>query len=327
MTNERTSHSPAGTGEPRYAIGFDIGGTKVAGSVVSSDGEVLNKIVTPTPGVTDELIITLLDVIQTLRARYPVQAIGIGAAGIVEWPRGYIRWAPNNTYQQLPLRELVARATALSTIVDNDANAATWAEARLGKIGYSDMAYLTVGTGIGGGVVLDGKLYRGRSGLATEIGHMIVNPNGVLCGCGNRGCLEAMASGTALERIARESVVVTANSDPAPVAENSSSPTGRAVHSAALAGDPVAKSLFEEIGFWLGVGIASLVNIFDLEAVVVGGGLSETGDLLLDSARLSCERHAFARQYRGIPPIIPSMHGIDAGLVGAAHLALQHLTP
>ena len=323
--NKRTSYSQRAIDEPHYAIAFDIGGTKVAGAVVSSDGKVFDKIVTPPPSVTSELTTTLLEVVQTLRARYPVQAIGIGAAGIVEWPRGYIRWAPNNAYQQLPLRELVSHATGLPTIVDNDANAATWAEARLGEMGYTDMAYLTVGTGIGGGVVLDGKLYRGRSGLATEIGHLIVNPDGALCGCGNRGCLEAMASGTALERIARESAVVTPNSYLAPAAKNSNSPTGRTVHRAALAGDSLATSLFEQIGYWLGVGIASLVNIFELEAVVVGGGLSETGDLLLGPARLSCDRHAFARQHRKVPPIIPSAHGIDAGLVGAAHLALHYL--
>lgn len=327
MTNERTSYSQRATDGPQYAIAFDVGGTKVAGAVVSSDGKIFDKIVFPTPHTTNELITALLDVAQTFRKSYPAQAAGIAAAGIVEWPRGYIRWAPNNTYQQLPLREIVSKATGLPTIVDNDANAATWAEAHLGAMDYTDMAYLTVGTGVGGGLVLDGKLYRGRTGLATEIGHLIVDPDGALCGCGNRGCLEAMASGTALERIASESAVTTPNGYLALRTKNSNSSTGRTVHSAALAGDPLAKSLFEQIGYWLGVGIASLVNIFELEAVIVGGGLSEAGDLLLDPARLNCERHAFARQHRKVPPIIPGTYGIDAGLVGAAHLALHHLTP
>lgn len=326
MTNQHVTRGESSDDVLRYTIAFDVGGTKVACAVVSSDGKVFDKIVFPTPFATSELIAALLKTVQTLRARYPVEAIGIGAAGIVEWPRGYIRWAPNNAYCQLPLREIVSDATGLPTIVDNDANVATWAESRLGEMGYTDMAYLTIGTGIGGGIVLDGKLYRGRAGLATEIGHLIVDPGGALCGCGNRGCLEAMASGTALERNARESVMLNPDSELALAAKNSNSLTGRMVHSAALAGDSLAKSLLGRIGCWLGIGIASLVNIFELEAVVIGGGLSEIGELLLDHARLSCDQHAFAPQYRAVPPIVLSTHGIDAGLVGAAHLALHQST-
>jgi glucokinase len=267
----------------------------------------------------------LLDLVDQLRQRHPgIAAIGVGAAGIVEWPRGYIRWAPNNSYHNLPLRDLLADATGLPVVVDNDANVAAWAEARLGfGTIHDNLAFVTVGTGIGGGLLLDGQLYRGRSGLAAELGHMIVNPSGELCGCGNRGCLEALASGTALERLARAAITEHPSSRLAHLASGKPDDvTGLLVLKAALDDDPVAQSLFEQVGYWLGVGIASLVNIFELDLVVIGGGLIEAGDLLLTPARASLDSFAFATKYRPVPPLQPGTFGSTAGVVGAASLAL-----
>jgi glucokinase len=319
----RTDAIPA-----RCAIGLDVGGTKIAGAVVTEHGHVLDYVVIPTPtGLEPHLVPDALkEFVQQLRGRHPeVEAIGVGAAGIVEWPTGLIRWAPNNTYRELPLRELLTDATGLPTTVDNDANAAAWAEARLGASAARDnMVFLTIGTGIGGGLILNGQLYRGRTGMATELGHMIVDPHGDPCGCGNNGCLEAMASGSALERLGRQAIVRHPNSLLAELAtQNNTTVTGHMIYTAAQVGDPVAHTLFDRVGYWLGVGLASMLNIFEVDAVIIGDGLGETGALLLDPTRTSLQQFIFAKQYRPIPPIQPGSFGTQAGVVGAAHLALH----
>lgn len=308
------------------AIGIDIGGTKIAAGVVTADGRIVDRALLPTP-MDDEpaTILAMRGVIEELRRRHPaVEAIGVGAAGLVDWPSGRIRWAPHNAYRQLPLRRLLHEATGLPTVVDNDANAAAWAEARYGAgVGSNHMVLLTVGTGIGGGLVLDGRVYRGNSGLGAEVGHMIVDPDGDPCECGNVGCLEAMASGSALGRAGR----LAAKADPggrlARLAGDPERVTGQLVFQAAQQGDATATELFERLGFWLGVGIASLVTIFDPELVVIGGGLVHTGDLLLKPARASMERYTFGQMHRELPPVVPARLGSDAGMVGAATLALR----
>jgi glucokinase len=313
----------AGTVEPR-AIGVDIGGTKIAAGVVAEDGRILDRVRVPTPP-DDELatLAALHAVVDELRDRDPrVEAIGVGAAGLVERPGGNARWAPHNTYRRLELRRLLHERTGLPTSVDNDGNAAAWAEARFGAGAVSDdLVLVNVGTGIGGGLVLNGQLYHGEHGFAGELGHLIVDPGGDRCACGNRGCLEAMASGSTLGRLGRE-----AAADPggrlAALAGGPDLVTGEVVFAAAAEGDKPALALFERIGHWLGVGIASLVTIFDPDLVVVGGGVAATGDLLLAPARASFERYVHARDHRDLPPVVPARLGADAGLVGAATLAL-----
>jgi glucokinase len=222
----------------------------------------------------------------------------------------------------MELRRLLHERTGLPTVVDNDANAAAWAEARFGAgAGGGDLVLVTVGTGIGGGLVLDGRLYHGAQGFAGELGHLIVAPDGDRCACGNRGCLEAMASGSTLGRLGREAAAADPGGRLAALAAGAPV-TGEVVFAAALEGDRVALSLFERIGHWLGVGIASLVTIFDPDLVVVGGGVAATGDLLLAPARASFDRYVHGRRHRELPPIVPTRLGGDAGLVGAASLAL-----
>src|SRR6266704_847334 len=262
----------------RLAIGIDIGGTKIAAGVITAEGRIEERALVPTPmGDEPATVSAMRGVIEDLRERHPsVEAIGVGAAGLVDWPSGRIRWAPHNAYRQLPLRRLLYEATGLPTVVDNDANAAAWAEARYGAGAGSDhMVLLTVGTGIGGGLVLDGHVYRGSSGLGAEVGHMTVDPDGEL------------------------------------------------VFQAAQRGDVTAIELFERLGFWLGVGIGSLVTVFDPELVAIGGGLVHTGDLLLKPARASMERYTFGLAHRELPPVVPARLGPDAGMVGAATLALR----
>jgi glucokinase len=308
------------------AVGIDIGGTKIAAGVVTGDGRILDRTRIPTPPDDEAATLAaLLAVVDQLRARNPgVEAIGLGAAGLVEWPGGNARWAPHNTYRRLELRRLLHERTGLPTVVDNDANAAAWAASRFGAgSGGDDLVLVTVGTGIGGGLVLDGRLYHGEHGFAGELGHMIVDPDGDRCACGNHGCLEAMASGSTLGRLGREAATVDPGGRLAALAAQAGGPvTGEVVFAAATEGDTAALALFERIGHWLGIGIASLVTIFDPDLVVVGGGVAATGELLLRPARASFERYVHARAHRDLPPVVPARLGPDAGLVGAATLAL-----
>ena len=313
------------TGEP-HAIGLDIGGTKIAGGVVTAAGVVLERTRVPTPPADEAATLAaMVAVVDELRARHPrVDAIGVGAAGLVEWPRGRLRWAPHNAYRRLELRRFLHERTGLPTVVDNDARAAAWAEARFGAgAGTDDLVLVAVGTGIGGGLVLDGAVYRGTAGFGGEVGHMIVAPDGDPCDCGNRGCLETMASGSALGRAARAVAAADPGGRLATLAGGPQRVTGEIVFQAAKEGDQAAIALFERTGYWLGVGIASLITIFDPDMVVVGGGLAATGEVLLAPARASMERYVFGRAHRDLPPVAPARLGADAGLVGAATLALR----
>jgi glucokinase len=319
----RTGTNPS----ERTAIGLDVGGTKIAGAVVGCDGEVLDRLVVPTPTAADGAvtIAALLRVVDELRARHPgITAVGIGAAGMVEWPTGHIRWAPNNAYHDVPLRRLVEDATGLPAVVENDANVAAWGESRAGAgRGCPDLLAITVGTGVGGGLVLDGALHRGPTGIGGEVGHIVVDPCGPPCGCGNTGCLEAVASGTALGREGRAAAAADPGGLLAQLAGSPGRVTGRTVHEAAGRGDPAALALFDRCGFWLGAGIASVVNLLESQLIVVGGGLAAAGELLLGPARVSYERFVFARGRRRLAPIVCARLGQDAGVVGAALLALD----
>jgi glucokinase len=317
---EATMSEPA-----ELAVGLDVGGTKIAGGVVTRAGEVVDRLAPiPTPS-TDQhaVVVELCAAVDRLRARHPqVSAIGVGAAGLVDWPEGTIRWAPNNVFLRLPLRRLIAEATGLPTVVDNDANAAAWGEAHHAQ--KRQMAFITVGTGVGAGLILNGTLYRGRTGLAAEVGHMIVHSAGAdRCGCGNTGCLEAVASGTALAKYGREAAAAEPSGAMAHMAGGADRVTGETVFQAALAGDPTARRLFSRVGHWLGVGIATLVNLFDFELIVIGGGLAAAGDLLLDPARTAFQQLVFAREHRHLPEIVPASLGSDAGWIGAAQLAFD----
>jgi glucokinase len=308
------------------AIGVDIGGTKIAAGVVMPDGKVLHAATVPTPKRQDHLVQCILGIVTDMQSRYPsVAAVGVGAAGMVDWPSGHIRWAPNNAYRNLPLRHLLADGSGLPVVVENDANATAWAEATVGAgAGLANVIVLTIGTGIGGGIILNGELQRGQSGIAGEIGHMIVNPEGgELCGCGLTGCLEAMASGTALGRAGQRVAAADPAGRLAELAGTAEKVTGETVYNAARDGDPAARHLFDQLGYWLGVGIASLVNVFDPQLIVLGGGLVTTGNLLLTPTRASYEHFVFARPYRELPDLVLARLGTDAGLVGGALLALH----
>jgi len=309
------------------AVGIDVGGTKILGGVVDADGAVLDSEQVPTPKDGQGTLAAIETLVAKLLARNQgVAAVGVGAAGLVEWPGGRIRWAPHNAYRDLPLREVLAAATRLPVVVDNDANAAAWAESRFGAgHGADDMVLLTVGTGIGTGLVLAGRVYRGAAGIGAELGHMIVDVDGARCPCGNVGCLEAMASGSALGRYGREAAAADPGGLIARLAGGAAEVTGLHVTRAAEAGDAVALGLFERLGSWLGVGVANALTIFDPAVVVVGGGLSAVGELLLAPTRANIGRWVHGRAYRELPPLVMASLGPAAGLVGAATIALEEV--
>jgi glucokinase len=309
-----------------YTIGIDVGGTKVAGGVVDEKGAILERTRRDTPSTDPQATgDTVALLVQELAASHDVEAVGIGAAGFVDEKRAVVVFAPNLAWRNEPLRADVQRRVGLPVVVENDANAAAWGEARFGAgRGHDYLAVVTVGTGIGGGLVLGGRLYRGRFGVAAEIGHLRVVPEGIRCGCGNKGCWEQYASGTALVREARD--LAAAQS---PLAERLmelaggriEAITGPLVTRAAKEGDPVSVELFEDLGHWLGAGLASLAAILDPGCFVIGGGVSEAGELLLAPARESYHRLLSGRGHRPEAELRLASLGNDAGLVGAADLA------
>jgi glucokinase len=312
------------------AIGIDIGGTKVAGGLVDADGQVLARARRDTPHrSTSPAVVedTIVEVVTELLSGTvdEVRAVGIGAAGFVAADRATVVFAPHLSWRDEPLEHNLQRRVPVPISVDNDANAAAWAEWRFGAAkGQSHVVMVNLGTGIGGALVLDGQIMRGRFGIAGEFGHMQVVPGGQRCECGNKGCWEQYASGNALVREARS--LMTANSPMATdlLARVDGDPlalTGPMITDAARDGDTTAIELFTEIGHWLGVGIANLAAAFDPGLFVIGGGVSAAGDLLLEPARTTFRRQLTGRGYRPEAAIVGAALGNEAGLIGAADLA------
>ncbi|WP_018351067.1 ROK family glucokinase [Longispora albida] len=300
------------------AIGVDIGGTKVLAGVVDDAGKVIAEARRDTPA--DDVARTrdlIVEVITELAAAHDCEAAGIGAAGWIDAGRSTVLYAPNLAWRREPLRDSIAAQVTLPVFVDNDANAAAWAEYRFGAgQGARSLVLLTVGTGIGGGIILDGHLVRGAHGIAAEFGHTLAVEDGHPCGCGARGCLEQYTSGTALVRYARASQDLLAR-----VAGDPSKLDGPAVTRAAQDGDPAARAAFAEAGRWLGYGMADAVQILDPDVIVVGGGVSEAGELLLDPARRAYAERLAQRGKLPVADIRLARLGNQAGLVGAADLA------
>jgi glucokinase len=248
----------------------------------------------------------------------------VGAAGFVDETRSVVRFAPNLAWREEPLREKLSELVGLPVVVENDANAMAWGEYRFGAgRGETHVVCVTVGTGIGGGMVFDGALYRGRWGMGAELGHMQTVPDGVPCGCGNRGCWEKYASGNALLRRAREH----AEADPAAAAhmlglvESLDDLRGEHVTEGARHGDPAAVEAFEWIAGWLAQGLADLAAILDPGCFIIGGGVSGAADLFVDKVRTGYAERLTGRGHRPLAEIRVAELGPSAGLVGAADLA------
>src|SRR4051812_31866163 len=308
------------------AVGIDVGGTKIAGGVVDERGQVLATARRESPATdSDAIERNIQDLVAELRRDHDVVAVGVGAAGFVDSGRSTVMFAPNLAWRDEPLRRDLERRIGLPVVIENDANAAAWGEFAFGAgEDVADSLLVTVGTGVGGGIVLNGELHRGAFGVAAEIGHMRVVPDGRICGCGNRGCWEQYASGSALVREAREqaregSLIARSLVDRAGgQVENI---TGPLITDAARDGDSFAREQLGILGRWLGEGIASLAAVLDPAAVVIGGGVSEAGDLLLDPVRAHFRANLTGRNYRPELEIRLALLGNKAGMIGAADLA------
>lgn len=312
-----------------HAIGIDIGGTKIAGAVVAEDGTILTEDRRSTPaGDSDAIVDAVVRMIESLAVGQDVRAAGVAAPGFIDTEQSTVYYTPNISWRHEPLRERLSSRLDLEITIDNDANAAGWAEYRFGAgRGVSDMTMLTIGTGVGGAIVTQGRLFRGGFGTAAEIGHLRVVPDGLACGCGAHGCIEQYGSGRALLRIANGIADVGGIGLPlAEVRAQNGSLSGEDVAALIVAGDAGALQALRELGGWLGQACASLSAVLDPQLFVFGGGVAIAGDLLLDPIRESYLAHLPARGFHPEPEFTIATLVNNAGVVGAADLARQSLT-
>jgi len=316
--------------EDECVIGGDLGGTKIAVGAVDSHGAVILRHEAPSPAsdgesMVETLIGLILSSIEAARSEgFRVRAVGMGAAGFILHEEGLLLESPNISWSMVPLRKLAAEATSLPSFLDNDANAAAAGEHFAGVCrGVDNFVYLTLGTGIGGGVFIDGRVQRGYKGTAAEFGHMTVDPNGPPCNCGRKGCLEALASGTALER---EAAALASKLDRSVLIEmccgDSRAITGEMVSAAAELRDPAALEAFKRVAYYLGIGVVNLIHAFDPEMVVLGGGVARSGHLLLDELEKVVEEKGIPALVEGTGVALSTLGG-DAGLIGAGAIAWE----
>jgi glucokinase len=300
------------------AVGVDVGGTNVRALAIGSDGAVVARAHAPTPAEDAEAAVdAIADVVRATGGAGP---IGVGLPGIIAG--GVLASGANVGWRDVAFDDRLTSVLDRPVLIENDCTAGAYGEWRAGAArGVDDVLYVGVGTGIGGGLVLGGRLHRGAHGAAGEVGHIIVEPDGEVCGCGNRGCWETVASGSTIARDGRTAVTRHAHSRIAELSGgDAASVTGEVVTDAAEEGDPAARGILAEVGTRLGEGIAGLVNILDPAIVVVGGGAIRAGELLFGPAR---HAYAGAVQLRDPPPIVPASLGTDAPAIGVALLALE----
>ncbi|MCU1634145.1 MAG: Glucokinase [Micrococcaceae bacterium] len=308
------------------SVGVDIGGTKVAAGVVDVHGRILAEARRATPGQDPRAVEAVItELVRELSAEYRIRSVGIGAAGWMDLSNSTVLFSPHLAWRNEPLRRNLEKLLRRRVTVVNDADAAAWAEWRFGAgRGESRLVCVTLGTGIGGAMIMGGRVERGRHGVAGEFGHQIIVPQGHRCECGNRGCWEQYASGNALGREARElaaanSPVAKAIIDAAP--KDGTAITGALVTRLAMEGDAASRELVDDVGQWLGLGLANLAAALDPGTFIIGGGLSAAGELLLDPARRAFGRNLTGRGFRPAARIERAALGPEAGLIGAADLS------
>jgi glucokinase len=309
----------------RQAVGIDIGGTKIAALRISAEGQIRAGTLIPTPANDQSAALPAIEAAAAEVMNDGVVAIGIGMAGLIDVRSGTLLSTPNLVWRHLSLGEGIGAKYGLAVTVNNDATSAAWAESRLGASrGTADSLFVGVGTGIGGGIVSGERLIRGAHGFAGEIGHTIVEPGGPLCGCGNHGCWEQVASGLAIARAGRQAVTDEPGSSIARLAGGDPRrATGELVTEAARGGDEVAVAILATVARRLGEGVASLVNVLDPEIVVIGGGVGEAGEVLFGPLREAFLASVEGADVRPEVPIVPAQLGNDAGAIGAGLLALD----
>lgn len=310
-----------------HAIGIDIGGTKIAGAVVSENGEILveDRIATDA-GDSEAIVEAVISMIERLAVGHDISAAGVAAPGFIDAAQSTVYYTPNISWRNEPLRERLRARLDLDITIDNDANAAGWAEYRFGAgRNLDDMTMLTIGTGVGGAIVSQGRLFRGGFGTGAELGHIRVQSDGLPCGCGARGCIEQYGSGRALLRMANE--IADLGGIGLALAEarrEHGTLDGTIVGTLIAAGDPGAVHALEELGHWLGQACASLSAVLDPQVFVFGGGVAVAGELLLAPVREAYRQNVPARGYHPEPEFVIAQLVNNAGVVGAADLARIH---
>ena len=310
------------------AIGLDVGGTKIAGAVVNEDGTIVRQKVVPTPAddprALEDALVSMID---SLRTGSDISAVGIAAAGFIDESQSTIYYAPNIAWRNEPIRANIQARTGLAVVVENDANAAGWAEYRFGAGRlFRHMTMLTVGTGVGGAVIADGHLFRGGFGVGAELGHITVEPGGLECGCGRRGCIEQYGSGRALLRFAQEQALIPETGAALAAARDTDGVVpSDAVKRLLESGDPGALAALDTLAQWLGKAVASLDAVLDPQVFVIGGGVAAAGDRLVAPIREAFRAEMSAHGFRPEPEFRVAEMLNDAGVIGAADLARIHL--
>lgn len=314
-----------------HAVGIDIGGTKIAGALVDESGRIVREARVPTPETYgDDIVDAVVALVSELTDGAEAIGVGVAAAGFIDADQANIVYSPNIGWRNEPLKSKLEAKITLPVILENDANAAGWAEFKFGAgRGTKNMTMLTIGTGVGGAVIADSRLLRGGFGIGGELGHIRIVPDGLLCGCGAHGCIEQYGSGTALLKSARQ--LADAGTDEGAtlrkLRDRDGELSGDQVYEAILQADPGALRLLRELGQWLGETVASLTAVLDPEVVVIGGGVSAAGDLLLDPIRKAYLENLPARGFRPELSVKAAEFVNDAGVIGAADLvrsALEH---
>ncbi len=327
---------------PSFAIGVDLGGTNLRISAVDEQAQLLEKVTTGTQVKLgrDHVINEMCRDIQALTSKFErshkLMGIGIGVPGIIDMHTGMLHQSPNLPgWHDYPVRDEIERRLQTRVVLENDANAAAVGEHWLGAAkGLSGMCMLTLGTGVGGGLVLDGMVWHGMTGMAGELGHINIEPDGQPCGCGNRGCLEQYASATAVMRMARESIASGRAPELARAAGSDPEFSAKVIFNLALQGDGPAKEVFQRVGSALGIGLAALVNALNLPMYVIGGGVSSAWEAFAPAMFEEMRKRSFVFRAttladpKGAPAlgthtiVTQAVLGSDAGLYGAARLPM-----
>ncbi|MFC1967079.1 ROK family protein [Chloroflexota bacterium] len=319
--------------QKELALGIDLGGTKILTAVIDDEGNLLSRehSITPASEGPEAVVRAVLkstehSLQQAGVSVKDVEAIGIGAPGLSNPETGILYTSPHLPgWRDAPLRNIIEQKLGGRAFLINDANAAAVGELHFGAgRGARHFIYITVSTGIGGGIIINGKIYTGASGTAGELGHMVIDDDGPTCNCGNRGCWETLASGTALAKAARTRIKDGAVTSIPKYAGDPDRINAEAVHQAALDGDKLALELIDRVAYYLGVGLANLVNLYNPEVIVIGGGLSNIGDMLLQPAYAEAGRRAFPQPY-GAVRFARAELGRDSGVIGAATYALERI--
>lgn len=309
-------------------LGIDLGGTKIAAALVDRDRNILweEKIPTEAASGVDGVVGRMVDLFQRASAHGKPVAIGLGIPGPLDLNKGMVIKAPNLGWQNVPITAMMEQATGVKVFLQNDANAAALGEQVFGAgKGISDLIYITVSTGIGGGFVVNNRLIQGRDGGAGEIGHIIVEEDGPLCGCGQHGCLETVASGTAIARMMGERLRNGAQSAALEMAGGDLSKVDTVIiGKVAQAGDPLAKDVISIAVHHLGVAVATMVTLFNPGMIIIGGGVANIGDLLFEPVKAAVNSRTFAA-FAADLPIVPAALEGRAGVLGAAAVALQNM--